>query len=288
MRVRLLLAFVVAAALPPAAFAQPATPHDTETALARIAQYVQDYYSRAQSLIGTEKVRVQPMSSSFGLDGFARAFVNELRIEWNPREDGAPALATMNRRLLVANGRKPKPTDTPRCMDPLTETVEPLTMFLPEFRGEYDYTWKGTTREKEGRMMLIDFRERPAGPPVAEWRKVKDEDCFSVSLPGKRVGRVWAHVDTGAVARIEMHLAGPVDVPVPRDKERELGRYFTVDRSDYAIRYRPVTFREPDESLLLPATIDVIQTYRSALVSSRISQVFSDYRRFMTGGRLIE
>jgi hypothetical protein len=291
MRARPILATVTAAALTAlgaSAHAQEDFPRDASSALARISKYVADYYSRAQSLIGTETIRVQPISQQFGTDGFARAFVNELRIEWEPREDGAPATATMLRKLIKANGRVPKPDDTPRCMDPQSEVVEPLSMFLPEFLKEYEFVWKGLTQEKEGRLMMLDFREVPAGPPVSEWKEVKNEDCVSVSLPGAHRGRIWAYPDTGAVSRIDMHLSGPVDVRVPREKEREVGTFFTVDRSDYSIRYRPVTFRDPDETLLLPATIDVVRTFRSALTSSRVSHVYSDYRRFLTGGRIVQ
>ena len=291
MRARPIPATAIALAL--TATAAPATaqdgvPRDVTSALSRISDYVEDYYSRAQSLVGTETVRVQPISQMFGTDGFARAFVNELRIEWEPREDGAPATATMTRKVLKANGRPPKPDDTPRCMDPQSEVVEPLSMFLPEFLKEYEFVWKGVMQEKEGRMMVLDFREVPAGPPTSEWKEVKNEDCVSVSLPGAHRGRIWAYPDTGAVVRIDMHLSGPVDVPVPRHKEREVGMYFTVDRSDYSIKYRPVTFRDPDETLLLPATIDIVRTFRSGLTSSRTSQVYSDYRRFLTGGRIVQ
>ena len=291
MRARSILATVAVLALAtvgPSTHAQSDLPNDTESALTRIANYVRDYYSRAQSLVGTETVRVQPIAQNFGLDGFSRAFVNELRIEWTPREDGAPAMATMLRKLLKANGRVPKPDDTPRCMDPQSEAVEPLSMFLPEFRDEYQFTWKGISQEKEGRLMILEFREVPAGPPVSEWKEVKSEDCVTVSLPGAHRGRIWAYPDTGAVLRIDMHLNGPVDVRVPRHKEREVGTYFTVDRSDYSIKYRTVRFSDPDETLLLPATIDQVRTFRNALTSSRTSAVYSDYRRFITGGRIVQ
>src|SRR5262245_23400343 len=141
MRARPIPATAIALALTATAApakAQDGVPRDVTSALSRISDYVEDYYSRAQSLVGTETVRVQPISQMFGTDGFARAFVNELRIEWEPREDGAPATATMTRKVLKANGRTPKPDDTPRCMDPQSEVDETLSMFLPEFHKEYE------------------------------------------------------------------------------------------------------------------------------------------------------
>jgi hypothetical protein len=268
--------------------AQPGTPNDAESALELIASYVRDYYSRAESLVGTESIVVQPVSRSLALDGFARSFVNELRIEWRPREDGQQALATMTRRRLMTNGRTPRETDKPKCMDPQGEAVEPLSMFLPESRDEYTFKWRGTRQEKEGQMMILEFREVPSGRAFAEWKDPKDDDCVSIALPGVHGGRVWAHVDTGAVSRIDMHLVGPVDVEVPRDRQLHIGNSFTVDRSDYSIRYRPVTFRDPDETMLLPSSIDLVRTFRTTLMSSRVTQSYSGYRRFLTGGRVVE
>ena len=288
MRVRLCLAAALSLLCVVRGEGQSDAPRDVRAALIRISQYVQDYYSRAQSLIGTERVVVQPVSRTFGLDGFARTFINELLVEWTPREDGAPAMATMLRKRVTVNGRVPKPKDTPECTDPLSEQVEPLSMFLPEFGDEYEFIWKGERNEKEGRMMLLEFRERPAGPATSEWREVKGEDCVMVSLPGAHAGRVWADPATGAVSRLEMHLKGPVDVSVPRNQQHKAGAYVTVERSDYAIRYRSVTFQDPDETLLLPASIDVVRTYRNALMSSRVTQAYTDYRRFLGSGRLVE
>src|SRR5262245_50047556 len=83
MRARLCLASAVLLACVIRGEAQSDGPRDVGTALVRISQYVHDYYSRAQSLVGTERVVVQPLSRAFGMDGFARTFINELRVEWN-------------------------------------------------------------------------------------------------------------------------------------------------------------------------------------------------------------
>jgi hypothetical protein len=47
-----------------------------------------------------------------------------------------------------------------------------------------------------------------------------------------------------------------------------------------------VEFTDPAEALLLPESIDSITVLRSGLQSVRRSQVFSDYRRFLTAGRV--
>jgi hypothetical protein len=100
---------------------------------------------------------------------------------------------------------------------------------------------------------------------------------------------VWADPETAAIVRLEEHLIGMVDFRVPRKAQRVSGEmYMTLDRSDVAIRYRPVAFSEPDETIMLPAEIITSWMWRTpAFSGTRITQSFSNYRRFVTAGRII-
>jgi hypothetical protein len=62
---------------------------------------------------------------------------------------------------------------------------------------------------------------------------------------------------------------------------------WVIERADSSIRYRPVAFTDPDETVLLPESIDVVTIFRGAQ-SYRISQTFSGYKRFITGGRIVK
>ena len=59
-------------------------------------------------------------------------------------------------------------------------------------------------------------------------------------------------------------------------------------RDEIAIRYRTVTFKDPDEVLLMPESIISLTVVRGGLQSTRRTQMFADYKRFVTGGRVIE
>ena len=62
-----------------------------------------------------------------------------------------------------------------------------------------------------------------------------------------------------------------------------------IERADTSIRYRPVTFQDPDETLMLPASVETLQVIRnSGAPRVRKTQVFSKYRRFVTDGRVLE
>ena len=49
-----------------------------------------------------------------------------------------------------------------------------------------------------------------------------------------------------------------------------------------------VTFHDPEEQLLLPSTIQSTVVTRGAMQRTRRTQTFTNYRRFITGGRLVK
>ena len=62
----------------------------------------------------------------------------------------------------------------------------------------------------------------------------------------------------------------------------------TIERADSSIEYRAVTFSDPDETWLVPASIVSLTIVRNAGVPRlRTRQVFSNYRRFTTAGRIV-
>ena len=59
-----------------------------------------------------------------------------------------------------------------------------------------------------------------------------------------------------------------------------------MERADSSVRYRAVAFHDPEEIVLLPESIELLTIFRNAQ-SYRISQTFSEYKRFMTAGRIV-
>src|SRR5258706_7839558 len=99
------------------------------TVLNRAGNKVLDYYQRAQSIISTETVRMQPLGTGLAPEGAARRLVYELRVEWAAADvPGKLPEANVVRRLLTVNGDAPRPSDTPECEDPRAVAPEPLFM----------------------------------------------------------------------------------------------------------------------------------------------------------------
>jgi hypothetical protein len=254
--------------------------------LDRVGARVEEYYARAQSIVCLETVRVQPLKMDLLSDGFPRRLDYELRIAWEPAEspDALPE-ANIVRQLLRVGGRPPKNGDEPKCMDPRSISPEPLEMLLAGHRAEYVFTPGGTGRTGGRDAVIIEYRSAERGAAEVTWN---DDDCASISLPGRSAGRVWVDRQTGDVLRLDEHLLGQFDFRVPREHDHGGPRFLTIERSDSTTRYEPVAFTDPDETLMLPKSIEVVQVVRGAGVPRvRITQSFTDYRRFLTDAHLV-
>ena len=251
--------------------------------LDRIGAYVEQYYARAQSVLAVESVTVQPLTRDLGPEGFARRLVYELRVEWNPEADGAEP--NVVRTLVSVNGRPPKAGDEPRCTDPRGISPEPLAPLLPGRRVNYIFTPVGPSTVQGRAAMMLDYRSVRPEPPKVVWR----DECASIDLPGRTRGRIWADAESAEILRFDEHLVGLVDIPVPLPQQRRgAAPYMTIERADMSIEYRRVAFADPDETLMLPARIDNLVIVRnSGSPRLRITQMFSGYRRFVTGSRIV-
>jgi hypothetical protein len=262
---------------------------DTDEAVVfrrRVSEYVQAFYARAQRVVSLERVVLQPLDYSLQPQGRARRLEYELRVEWQPQAGGTPTDAVVHRQLLKVDGRAPRPGDEPGCTDPRALSPEPLAILLPAHQEEYVFSW-GRSRRIDGRVArALDYRAAASGvPPSITWR----DECVTVEAPGKMAGRVWVDVESGVVLRLEERLLGRIEIPVPLSQQRVASvRAMSVERADTAIRYTLVRFTDPPEEMMLPASIESVTVIRDAGIPRlRTTQSFSNYRRFVTGTRIV-
>ena len=213
------------------------------------------------------------------LSGYARD-----RVEWEPSSGAGEAHVA--RRLLSVNGRPPRPQDQPRCTDPKLVSSEPLSIFLPSRRGEYAFSLAGAGRTDGRDAVLLEYQDASGKKPDIKWQ----DDCVSVDVPAKTRGRAWVDADTGDVLRLDERFAGLFDIPVPKDKQGVgIPASMTIERYDTSIRYRQVTFSDPDETLMLPSSIETLSIVRNGGTPRlRTTQTFSDYKRFVTNSRIVQ
>jgi hypothetical protein len=267
--------------------AQPAVDGELAQRVQHLGEQVEHYYRQAQRILSTETVLIQPVSADLSAEGFGRRLIYELRTEWDETEPGTTPDPKALRRLLLVDGRAPKPKDEPKCMDPNAVSDDPLMMLLPSKREEFLFALADDARVDGRLAKTLEFRaRRPNGykPPVSTWK----DDCVSIPLDGFVRGRIRIDAATGAVLRLEQHLTGPVDVNPPL-KGFDTSGWRVLERWDQAIRYKPVAFQNPDETLMVPLLIETLSVLRGAGSSRvRTTQTYTGYRRFVAESRIIK
>ena len=283
------LPFVIVALVPSAWMAPAGAGADPPDAalMARIGERVAAYYQRAQRLICIERSSVVPIGNGGIVPDFARIVESEVRIEIDDA-----LVARVTRQIQRINGREPRERDkTARagCTDPTPLSPELLAFLLPNQREGYRFTALRDGRELGRAALVIDFTSarRTSRPELIE-DEYGHDDCFDWTGPIAIAGRLWVDRDTHDVLRLDRRIGGPTDVRVSsrlQNKYRFPG-WLTIDRDDVTLRFKPVRFSDPEETMLLPESIESLTIMRTGLQSTRRVQVFSNYRRFLTSGRI--
>lgn len=282
--------FVLALAALSAVHAQDET--GVNELMTRVGHRIAEFYNRAKTVICIERSTVQPIDLSYSPQGFSRTVESELHVDVERGQ--SPGEATVVRKIRKVNGRAPREEDkTERagCTDPTALSPEPLAFLLPPQRSDYQFRTAGTTKEKDRTAVMIDFISANGRSKA---QLVEDpgghDDCFDWTGHIPVRGRIWVDADTHDVVRVERNLRGPVDVHVPTliMRRYHLDPYVVIARDDLTIRYQMIAFSDPDEVLLLPVSIDSVTVVRGGLQSTRRTQTFSEYKRFVTSGRVVE
>lgn len=274
----------------PAAMAQDSS--EIDRLVARVGQRVAEFYRRAQTVMCIERSTVQPVSRDWSADGMARTVESDLRVEMTPGDTDRPVEPTVIRVVRSVNGRPPNPKDAKSrfgCTDPNPLSPEPLAFLLPARRDEYRFTAvrEGKDRDRAARVLAFQTANRKSRLELIEDEHGHD-DCFDWNGTASRSGRIWLDAETDDVLKVESWLDGPIDIRVPNTLQRRYGMssWITLERDDLTLRYKNVRFAEPDETLLLPDSIDALTILRTDLQSIRRRDVLSDYRRFLTSTRI--
>jgi hypothetical protein len=269
---------------------------DIDGLLARVGERVADYYKRAQNLVCTEKSTVQSIGLDFSPIGFARVVESEMRVETDDSDDSSgPAEARVLRELRKVNGRPPRDRDKKDragCTDPNPLSPEPLAFLLPANQRDYRFVSAGLGKGKDRNTLQIEFTEVKTNPGKLELLEDPrgHDDCYRWQGSLVIRGRLWIDATTFEVLRVEQRLAtqGEMRVSPAQQRKHNFPSSIAIERYDTTIRYKTVAFTDPEEALLLPESIDTVIMVRSPLQSNRTRQVYSDYRRFLTAGRVVK
>jgi len=265
---------------------------DLGATLERATARVEDFFLRAQSLVCTETVHVQPLNYSLGGEGFGRTIESELRLSWDPGRDGDGATeATAVRNVTRVNGHAPRKNDRNNCTTPERHETETqvLSMLLGSQRDDYTWALAGTGKVDNRLALLLDFREKERLSMEVSVKE-DDEDCMSFEIRGGGRGRVWLDAESHDVLRLDQGLAGQVSAPLPKVLLRRpgTGTALVVERYEMSYRFRRVRFDDPEETLVLPVSSTSLRvTHGAGTPRVRVTTEYKKYRRFLTGGRVV-
>jgi hypothetical protein len=267
-------------------------PLDLDTTLGLAAARVEEFFTRAASLVVNEHVYVQPLGMGLTGDGPGRSIESELRLSWTPGADGDGATEAQALRLVTrVNGRKPRPNDRGNCTTPEQHDTETqvLSMLLPSQRDAYSWRLAGRGKVDGRAAILVDFQEK-AQVTVDVKLVENNDDCVSYDIEGGLRGRIWIDAESYDVLRMDHHLGGRIEVPMPRELRRRPGvnPIWVVERLDTTFRFKRVRFADPEETLVLPVSSSSLRiTPGAGTPRTRVTTEYKQYRRFMTSGRIV-
>jgi hypothetical protein len=103
-------------------------------------------------------------------------------------------------------------------------------------------------------------------------------------------GRIWIDAETFDVLRLDQSLIGMVDIPLPKRASRQPNAplRWTMERWDTSLRFKRVSFTNPDETLVLPVSASSLRVTRGAgHPRLRTTTEYVNYQRFLTGARIV-
>lgn len=251
--------------------AQPAV--DLAAVLGNLAERTQQYYDRFVSIICTETVQTQDLRLNLAPAGRPRTSVYELSVSRDPDPRGKGEFR-VERTLQSVNGRPARRNQRAECTDPKTGTPEPLAFLLASNQSRYRFAIADPQGGPPG-TRAINFVETPPERVRIEW----EGSCFQAEGGGHQ-GRIWYDADSYDVVQLEVRLSKPFLIPMPRG-HIGIQSSIRVEKSEMTLRFARVAFQQPDEVLMLPASIETLHVLRG-VPSLRINQTLDNYRRFLT------
>jgi hypothetical protein len=191
------------------------------------------------------------------------------------------------RRLKSVDGR---PAKSNRGVPGYGYNVQSLALLRPQHRARFDFTLEG--EEAVGGRAAFRVRALQPGqpPPTVDWgRRVLGLAMrFRVLAPTYVL--LWIDKESFDVLRMESHLVEPFEFDSPR-AFGPVGpsRRLRFTNLDYAVTFRRQTFKDPEQTVLVPDTAEWTRVTEGASKPRiRVTVRFSDYRRFRSDVKVVE
>lgn len=260
--------------------------------LERVGDRIQKYHEAMFGIAFTEVVQQQELRADATSKGKPRELIYESvvisRSSPSRQQNSFPVLT---RTLKSVDGKPAKLQNLPqrsKCVDtnPQPAYADPLTFLLTKNQSNFNFSYEGEV-DLEGRKTAVVLITTPAGGPV---KLVDKGECFFLSGGFQRKGKVWIDLNNYDVVQLQWQLAESFSTRIPAGVGRfgilpvfRSSRELSYEKSDSTIRFSSVTFQNPVQILLLPASSEFTWILKGAGIAGfRTTTDYTRYRRFLT------
>lgn len=191
------------------------------------------------------------------------------------------------RRLQTVDG---KPAKKGRRVPWYGYNVQSLGLLLPKYRARFEFTLEGEEPVGGRRAYRLRALEPGQPPPSVDWSRRLMGVGMRFRPKAPTYALVWVDAENFDVLRFETHLVAPFEF----DSPRMFGAFGPSRRlrwtnQDYSVTFRRHTFKDPEQTLLLPEAAEWLTVIEGASRARlRATLRFTDYHRFRSDVKVVE
>jgi hypothetical protein len=264
----------------------PARDERLERILERVGEGVARYQSGLFSIAFTETLRREELREDMTAKKSKEYVFDSVVLREALSDDEEDYYPRLVRHLKTIDGKPSKKRLGPE----VNYAVSSLGFLLPKNRALFHLTLDGEETEAGRKLYRVRMLSPGEGEPRVEWQRRAVGFRFRVVAP--LVYMIWVDAETFDVLRLESHLAAPFEFDGPRAFGfGRLGpsRHFKYAAEDYFVRFRRRQFKDPEQTLLVPDSVEWVTVIEGASKPrTRATLRFSNYQRFRSDVKIIE
>lgn len=261
--------------------------------LERVGERIQKYQDAMFSIAFAEVLRQQELKSDGTAKNKPKEFIyDSIVISRTSPANQQNSFPVITRTLKTVDGKPTEQKNLPqrsKCVEtnPRPAYGDPLTFLLPKNQADFIFFYAGETDLEGRKAMVILINQPTASEPI---KIVNTGDCFRLSRSPQRQGKIWIDPNTYDVIKLQWQLAESFNGKLPAGVSKfgifpvfRPAKEMSYEKSESTIHFRPVTFQNPEQVLLLPSSSEHTWILKGARIAGfRTITDYTRYRRFLT------
>lgn len=261
--------------------------------LERVSERIQKYQDAMFSIAFTEVLQQQELKSDGTPKNKPKEFVYEsIVVSRTSPANQQNSFPVITRTLKSLDGKTTEQKNLkPRskCTDtnPRPAYGDPLNFLLPKNQNNFTFSYAGEANLDGRKTAVILINQPPAAEPV---KIITEGNCFRLSRGLQGQGKIWIDLNTYDVMQLQWQLVESFSGKIPAGVAKvgifplfRPAREISYDKQEFTIRFRAVTFQNPEQVLLLPSSSESVWILKGGGIAGfRTTTEYTRYKRFMT------